>query len=76
MDDAQCVDVSWLKPYVGPPLTKVFEEQQPEVLDEAEVVEPDQILLHRWKHDSGRRRRQYLTKFCDRGTHEAVWLES
>ena len=47
--------VSWLKPYVSPPLTKISEEQQPEVLNEAEVAEPDQILLHRWKHGSGRR---------------------
>ena len=67
--------VSWFKPYVGPPLTKLSDEQQPKVLDEAEVVEPDQILLHRWKHGSGRRQRQYLTKFRDRGTHEAVWLD-
>lgn len=67
--------VSWFKPYVGPPLTKVSDEQQPEVLDEAEVVEHDHILLHRWKHGLGRRQRQYLTKFRDRCTHEAIWLD-
>ncbi|MCO5549454.1 hypothetical protein L7F22_002925 [Adiantum nelumboides] len=44
--------VSWLKPYVGPPLEDVTDEQQPEVLDEAEVIELEQILLHRWKHGS------------------------
>ena len=49
--------VSWQKPYVNPPLTTVSEEQQFEVLDEAKVVEPDQILLHKWKHGSGRRQR-------------------
>ena len=67
--------VSWLKPYVGPALTDIAEEQQPEVLDEAEVIEPEQILLHRWKHGSGRRKRQFFTKFRERGTHEAVWLD-
>ena len=67
--------VSWLKPYVGPTLTNIAEEQQPEVLDEAEVIEPEQILLHRWKHGSGRRKRQFFTKFRERGTHEAVWLD-
>ena len=39
--------VSWLKPYAGPPLTTVPDEQQPEVLDDAEIVDPEQILLHR-----------------------------
>ena len=46
-----------------------------EVFDDAEIIEPEQILLHRWKHGSGKRLRQYLTKFWDRGTHEAAWLD-
>lgn len=75
MDHAQRFHVSWLKPYIGPPVDSIPDEQQPEVLDEAEVVEPEQILLHRWKHGSGRRQRQFFTKFRDRGTHEAVWLD-
>ncbi|MCO5578142.1 hypothetical protein L7F22_031980 [Adiantum nelumboides] len=53
--------VSWLKPYVGPPLEDVTDEQEPEVLDEAQVIEPEQILLYRWKHGSGRRQRQFLS---------------
>ena len=64
--------VSWLKPYVGPAFEDVTDEQ---ILDEAEIIEPEQLLLHRWKHGSGRRQRQYLTKFRDRGTHETVWLD-
>ena len=67
--------VSWLKPYAGPPLTTVPDEQQPEVLDDAEIVDLELILLHRWKHGSGRCQRQFLTKFRDRRTHEAVWLD-
>ena len=49
--------VAWLKPYIGPPLVDINDEQQPEVFDDAEIVEPEQILLHRWKHGSGKRLR-------------------
>ena len=41
--------VSWLKPYVGPTLDDVPDKQQPEILDEAEVIKPEQVLLHRWE---------------------------
>lgn len=67
--------VSWLKPYVGPALTDIVDEQQPEILDEAEGIEPEQILLHRWKHGSGRWKRQLFTKYRERDTHEVVWLD-
>ena len=45
--------VSWLKPYIGPPINSVLDEQQPEVLDKAEVIELEQIPLHRLKHGLG-----------------------
>ena len=68
-------NVSWLKVYQGPPPAQVPDEEQPYILDEAEFLEPEQILLHRFKHGLGKKVRQYLTKFKDRGTHEAVWLD-
>ena len=67
--------VSWLKLYQGPPPEHVLDEKQPDIVDEAEVLEPEHILLHRFKHGSGKKVRQYFMKIKDRGAHEAVWLE-
>ena len=67
--------VSWLKLFQGEPPRSVPDEEQPEIVDEAEVLEPEQILLHRFKHGSKKQKRQYFLKFKDRGTHEAAWVD-
>lgn len=36
-------------------------------------IEPEYILLRRWKHGLGKRKRQYLTKIWDQEMHEAYW---
>lgn len=40
--------VWWLKPYVGPALTDIADEQKPEVLDEGEVIlrKGEETVLH------------------------------
>ena len=38
-------------------------------------MEPEQILLHRFRHGTKKQQRQYFLKFKDRGTHEAVWVD-
>lgn len=52
--------VAWLKSYIGPPIVDINDAQQTEVFNDAEIIEPEQILLHRWKHGSGKQLRQYL----------------
>ena len=54
---------------------EIPDEEQPEIVDEAEVMEPEQILLHRFRHGSKKKQRQYFLKFKDRGTHEAIWVD-
>ena len=42
--------VSGLKLFQGNPPVEIPDEEQPEIVDEAEVMEPEQILLHRFQH--------------------------
>ena len=44
--------VSWLKLFQGTPPTQIANKEQPYVVDEAKVLEPEQILLHKYKHGS------------------------
>lgn len=59
----------------GEPPRAVLDEEQPDIVDEAEVMEPEQILLHRFKHRAKKKQRQCFLKFKDRGTHEAAWVD-
>lgn len=59
--------VSCLKPYVGTKFFDVLDQQQLDVVDEAEVIQPEQILLHRWKHSFDR-----VLPFFERGKNQAT----
>ena len=67
--------VSWLQHFQGDPPTTIPDEEQPDIIDEAEIMESEQILLHRFRHGTKKQKRQYFLKFKDRGTHEAVWVD-
>ena len=67
--------VSWLQHFQGDMPTTILDEEQPDIIDEAEIMEPEQILLHRFRHGTKKQKRQYSLKFKDRGTHEAVWVD-
>ena len=67
--------VFWLKFFQGTLPTNVPDEEQPDIIDEVEVLQPIQIVLHKFKHESEKKVRRYLTKYKDRGTHQAIWLD-
>ncbi|MCO5603717.1 hypothetical protein L7F22_057868 [Adiantum nelumboides] len=56
-------------------LSKFLEEEEFEIVDRAEVMELEQILLHRLRHGSKKQQRKFFLKLKDRGTHEAVWVD-
>ena len=67
--------VSWLQHFQGDPPTTIPDEEQPDIIDEAEIMEPEQILLHWFRHGTKKQQRQYFLKFKDCGNHEAVWVD-
>ena len=67
--------VSWLQHFQGKPPTSIPEEDEPELIDDSEVMKSEQILLHRFRHGTNKQQRQYFLKFKDHGTHEAVWVD-
>jgi len=65
------VNISLLKPFKGDPPSLPNNEEEPELIDEAEELVPEQIVFHRVRKG----RYQYLTKFKNYPAADAMWLE-
>ncbi|MCO5607009.1 hypothetical protein L7F22_061200 [Adiantum nelumboides] len=59
----------------GDPPQQIPEEEEPEIVDEAKVMEPEQILLHGFRQGSKKQQTHFFLNFKDRGTHKAVWVD-
>lgn len=67
--------MSLLKPFYGTMPKDSMAEEEPEVEETEEILQPEQILAHRQRKVKGQICRRYLVKFKNYQSLDAKWME-